>query len=216
MIDGLNKVYNTSKDIYELIRDYFRAMEELDEEQEEERVDLSMEIYEIWKNIEKLLEIMQEYSSIDQQFLVNKLVEEYSGVVSKYVEVDMYLEEHIKEVCELHIAPDLTKDEEEWAKVFATSTLISLATDGAQDALNYKDFMEAKKQGKKSKTWIAFHDKLTRRDHAKLDGKTIPINNHFLVGDVMMRFPRDWQYAGNSVRALRQIISCRCQIKYNN
>ena len=212
MFDRINKV---DSDVLEQIQRYFGEIKELTERQKEDRVNLSINIVEVWLYIQTLVDVMLEYDAVDQRFIKEQLVRQFGDAVSQFVDLDSYLEDMIDDVAEDFVDPDEPKDEDAWLLKFEPAGLLGIALDSSQAVLNYKDYQEAIKQGMTYKTWKAFIDKRTRKDHEKINGKTIPIREYFLVGDVMMRFPHDWEYAGNSKNALRQLINCRCLTVYH-
>lgn len=86
------------------------------------------------------------------------------------------------------------------------------AENEANTVLNYKDYKEAA-QNYKYKTWITENDIRVRDTHIPLEGETIPISDMFVVGEALMRFPKDIEYAADSPE---EIVNCRCSIKYSN
>lgn len=85
------------------------------------------------------------------------------------------------------------------------------AENEANTVLNYKDFTEAK--GKyKYKVWHTENDSRVRMTHIPLEGERIPIDDLFVVGDALMRYPKDYEYCDN----MEEIINCRCSITYSN
>lgn len=86
------------------------------------------------------------------------------------------------------------------------------AENEANTVLNYKDYKEASLKYK-YKTWITENDSRVRQTHIPLEGETIPIADMFVVGEALMRFPKDIEYASDYPE---EIVNCRCSIKYSN
>lgn len=85
------------------------------------------------------------------------------------------------------------------------------AENEANTVMNYKDFTEASKKYK-YKTWLTENDMRVRETHVPLEGVTIPVNEMFVVGDTLMRYPKDIEYCEDD----SEICNCRCSVKYFN
>ena len=84
-----------------------------------------------------------------------------------------------------------------------------LGEEEANTIFNLVDFAKAKRLGYRYKTWITMRDNRVRHTHERVDDKTIPIDELFLVGNSFMRFPRD------ELGSTRERINCRCSIRYS-
>lgn len=85
-----------------------------------------------------------------------------------------------------------------------------LAEEESNTLFNGADFFKAVRLGYRTKTWHTMKDNRVRLTHERVDERTIPINELFLVGNSFMRFPRDWEYG-----KAREIAGCRCTISYS-
>lgn len=85
------------------------------------------------------------------------------------------------------------------------------AENEANAVFNYQQFTDMAKARKTYKQWDTMKDEHVRRSHAKLDGTIIPIDELFNVGNAQMRFPCDWEFAGDY---LEELIGCRCTLTY--
>ena len=72
---------------------------------------------------------------------------------------------------------------------------------------NNEEFFEAK-ETKKTKTWHTALDERVRFDHMAVEGVTVGINEHFIVGGYPMLYPLD----GNA--PIEQTANCRCSVSY--
>lgn len=86
------------------------------------------------------------------------------------------------------------------------------AENEANTALNYSEYRDAVKRFK-YKTWNTENDERVRPTHVPLEGQTIPITDTFVVGDTLMRFAKDVEYAAESPE---EIVNCRCTTTYHN
>ena len=66
-----------------------------------------------------------------------------------------------------------------------------IAENEANTDWNYSEYQQAIANGMKQKTWLTMQDRRVRHTHMKVDGKTIPIQSVFLVGDSEFLFPKD-------------------------
>lgn len=189
------------------ILSYFDSME-LTEEEKEERKQFSKEMQDILLFIFTLFAVMKEYQSINKQYIVNQLQSKYLEVVLKYMELDKYIEDYIAEFSQETVETTLKNIDEEFYLSVDRSLLISV--NEANTTLNYKDYANAIKEGKTRKQWVTEKDKKVRKTHRELDDVVIPIEDTFVVGDTLMRFPHDTLYGVD----YEQLSNCRCSIKY--
>ena len=85
------------------------------------------------------------------------------------------------------------------------------AENEANTVMNYKDYTEARGT-KKYKTWYTEMDDRVRPTHVPLEGETVPIDDLFVVGAALMRYPKDVEYAADHPE---EIVGCRCSIEYS-
>lgn len=86
-----------------------------------------------------------------------------------------------------------------------------LAEEESNTIFNITDYNKAKQAGYKYKEWITMRDPFVRDTHMRIDGKIIPIDDLFLVGESLMRFPRDTSLGAHP----KEIIRCRCVMKFH-
>ena len=74
---------------------------------------------------------------------------------------------------------------------------------------NRKQYDDAVKSGKTSKTWVTMHDQRVRKSHVAADGQTVDIDKPFMVGGEELDFPCD------PLGSYKNICNCRCTTVYN-
>lgn len=74
---------------------------------------------------------------------------------------------------------------------------------------NNEEYYEAK-ESKKTKTWHTALDERVRFDHMAVEGVTVGINEHFIVGGYPMLYPLDTSLGAD----ISQIANCRCSVSY--
>lgn len=203
-IDELN---DFSEDEILDIDAYFDEME-LSEEGKEERKKFAKDMKEIMLFLFSLFLVMKEKSYMDKRFIISQLQSRYSDLVVEYMKIDKYIEEHIKEFSEETVDTTLRHVEEEFYLSEDRSVLISV--NEANSTLNYKDFANAIANGKTEKQWTTEKDQKVRKTHKRLDSVIIPINDTFVVGNTLMRFPHDTFYGID----YKELSNCRCTVRY--
>ncbi len=203
-IDELN---DFSEDEILDIDAYFDEME-LSEEGKEERKKFAKGMKENMLFLFSLFLVMKEKSYIDKRFIVSQIQSRYSDLVVEYIKIDKYIEEHIKEFSEETVDTTLRHIDEEFYLSEDRSVLISV--NEANSSLNYKDFANAIEDGKTEKQWITEKDQKVRKTHKRLDSMIIPIEDTFVVGNTLMRFPHDTFYGID----YKELSNCRCTVRY--
>lgn len=85
-----------------------------------------------------------------------------------------------------------------------------LAGQESNSVHNASEHAKAVKSGMKYKSWITMHDERVRHTHSEVDNVKIAINDTFVVGDCLMRYPRDVENG-----TAEEIANCRCVLQYS-
>lgn len=203
-IDELNIL---SEDEILDIDSYFDSME-LSEEGKEERKKFAKEMKENMLFLFTLFLLMKEKSYMDKRFIISQLQSRYSKLVLEYMKIDKYIEEHIQEFSEETVDTTIRHIDEEFYLSEERGVLISV--NEANSTLNYKDFANAIAEGKTEKQWLTEKDQRVRKTHKRLDSMIIPIEDTFVVGNTLMRFPHDTFYGID----YKELSNCRCTVRY--
>lgn len=94
---------------------------------------------------------------------------------------------------------------------FSEDRATLIAENEANSIWNDSEYQDAVMSGKRSKTWIAIIDKVTRDTHKDVNGTTVPIGEPFEVGDSLLQFPRDTSLGAGP----EEIVNCRCSVIYH-
>lgn len=148
------------------------------------------------------------------------------AVYERYTKFDGYIEnrvdktiDEIIDVTERHTAIqqenadfDLVNSNENAPAGYWTSgdRAMIIAENEANSLANYAEYRTAKAQGKTKKRWLTELDDKVRFTHTLEEGKTVDIDGLFLVGNSLMRFPRDYEYDPEP----DEVINCRCACVY--
>lgn len=188
---------------------YFGEMN-LTKEQIDERIQFTKDANDVLLDVMMLIVTMGDYGAIDYDYIRRTLVERFGALIAGYVLMDDYLWQYVEDYAENFT--DNTKENiwNDW--YISEDRALYNAENSANDTLNYKEYKKAIDDGFAFKTWRTEHDMKVRPTHSLVDGKKIPIEDLFVVGGVLMRFPKDYELAYD---APRELIGCRCTIKYS-
>lgn len=152
---------------------------------------------------------MVENEEVDQEYIENELSEQYLAIAAIYFAVDDYITDYVRQFSYDVVQSTFDHIKEEYYLSRDRAMFISECE--ANTSLNYKEYTDAIKSGKKYKTWKDIGDKRERRTHLEVGGTTIPIKELFAVVDSLMLFAKDTSHGASS----KEIVNCRCSIQYS-
>ena len=240
VFDRINRLDSEGNNLYKLrsmpYEQYFGEMAFLSDEEKEERIALAEDLEDVMMFLMFLVVSQSNYSymaAISSAETKETLRQRMVDTVSNHVEIDGELQEQINDF--IDEATDTTfeylvilnaignnastgpipttgSENETDAEFYLSDDRARLlAEEESNSIFNYMGFEQAVMRGYRTKTWLTMADAFVRRTHVPMEGKTIPIDELFQVGDSFMRFPRDQKYNAR----LKEIVRCRCGIKYN-
>lgn len=186
---------------------YFKEMG-LSEEETEERIETANKLEEMMLFFFALVSMYEGALLENYDYLVTQLETRYNAEISRITAVDEYLDNYVKDYAKNVTRATVEGIENPW--YLSKDRAMFDAENEAVFVIGYKDYVKAKKQGKKRKKWVAFIDKHTRKTHAEVNGKTIPIDGVFRVGGGFFRFPKDTYYG----EFPEETVNCRCHVVY--
>lgn len=189
------------------IEDYFDEMELTDEEKEQ-RKKFAFEMEDILLFIFALFLTMKDYNHVNKQFIISQLEARYSEIVSKYVDVDKYIEDYIKEFSV--DAVNTTIKNEDTPYFTSDDRAVLIAENESHFTFSRKEYLDAVKAGKTRKQWVDIRDKKERKTHREVGGTVIPIDQPFIVGNSLMMFATDHSLNAEA----KELINCRCTTRY--
>lgn len=208
-------VQNFDKNDKFTIDEYFDSMD-LSTKQKEERKQFAKDVEEALFFLIMFIKINSRYSVSRQRMIDMFLSRIDFWPIETYYYGDPYMQDYFK-----NTAGDLIDSTyKNIDSVYYTSEqrAINIAVNIANTIYNYVDFrrnVEGDNPEKiiyTKKQWVTQKDEKVRFTHAILDDKIISIEDLFLVGNSLMRFPMDMAYNPD----LQEVINCRCTIKYLN
>lgn len=208
-IDEINKQSKRYKDRAIPYDEYFDIMM-LTEEQKKERIAFAEAMEDEILFIYALIWALDDYSIDDKDFIVEHLKQSYLGVVMSFeVTVDDYVSDIADKFANDFLDAIKKHPNDEW---YTSEDRAKFnAENEANTVINYKDYVNAL-ETKTTKTWHTENDDRVRPTHYSLEGETIGIDDMFAVGESLMRFPKDYEYASDYPE---EIVNCRCSITYN-
>lgn len=186
---------------------YFGEMY-LTEEQIENRIEAARELEDLMLFIFALIAAMLDSESVDKDYIAVTITDRYRAILAAYMGIDEYLDRYISEFSNTFIKTTFERIGESWYLSADRATFI--AENESNNVFSHDEYEQAVREGKAKKEWVTMRDGKVRHTHKEVDGRTIPIGELFAVGDSLMGFPRDTEYAASA----KEVISCRCSIKY--
>lgn len=173
-----------------------------------------------------------------RDYFVNTLYDKFADAVLEVTGMDEYISKRIRKVAEDTVDTTIKNNSKEVFDTSSTSTYgeslspsnggspipleedsgynlsmsrgFFIAADTANAIMNYTDFAMAKADGMRRKQWITLNDEKVRNTHEEVNNQVIDIDDVFIVGGSIMRFPKDEMYLPNP----KETIRCRCSIRY--
>lgn len=201
-IDEVNRLRSVPYD------KYFGVMD-ITPSQKKKRKEFSERLEDVILDVLMLISTMRSYSKVDNELAVMQLKQGYiDAAVSVGAVSDDYLENLALLFALSFIETTFEHEGDEW--YISNDRAKYNAENEANTVLNYSEYRYALDHFK-YKTWHTEADERVRPTHIPLEGEKIPINELFVVGESLMRFPKDTEYA-----APEEIVNCRCSITFSN
>lgn len=187
---------------------YFGDME-ITESQKEERIKYTEKTYDAILSAMYLIDTYRSYGEIDYEAVRIKLGDDLAAIIAAFVVMDDYLKMYLADFSQNFVDATRRNIDKEW--FLSEDRALFNAENSANDTFNYKEYIRAVKGGKTHKKWLTAMDDKVRLSHLDVEGKVLPIEQYYLVGDTLMRFPKDYALATGSPQ---EVVNCRCTIKY--
>lgn len=208
--DVLNEL--SEFDFEEYMEEFFELMD-IAEEQKRKRKEVAREMRSTLLLLFALCLATLKNGYTDYAFILTMFYDEIHNLAVKYSRDDEYIREYADKVANdifsvtmLHNDP---VSEENY--YFSDERASAIAVNEANTILNYEELAEAYESGATMKTWHTMRDRRVRKEHSVLDGKTIPLEDKFLVGNSYLLFPRDEVNCDD----LADISNCRCSLSFS-
>lgn len=188
---------------------YFGDMD-LTESQKKERIKAAEDFEEDMFFFIVLIVMLRENGYYDYSEALTEFENRYRENVSKYINDDDFLGWYPRLFAADMLNNTLKNISDPWYT--SDDRVMFNAENEANTVLNRSEYLKAIASGKKYKTWRTMMDRRVRKTHRIVENKTIPIDALFTVGKALMRFPHDYELAGEFPE---ELISCRCSVFYS-
>lgn len=198
-IDDLSNLYQYKGEIN--WEEFFDAME-ISEEQKDKRKSVADKMFFILLSFFVLVEETRDIE-VCEWFLRSNMTE----LVIGYGVYDSYSFNYINRFSEEYVAVTFRNEGEYWT---SDDRAMLGALNEANAICGYDELQEAIEDGCTFKIWRTERDNKVRKTHRELDGKKIPIDDYFEVGNERLFYPRDEVNCTD----LSEISGCRCHLDF--
>lgn len=208
--DELN--YLSEFDFEDYMDEFFELMD-IQDEQKEKRKTVAREMRSTLLLLFALCLATLKNGYTDYAFILTMFYNNIHDLAVKYSRDDEYIRQYADKVANdiftitmLHNDP---ATEENY--YFSDKRASMIAVNEANSIVNYEELAEAYGSGATHKTWHTMKDRKVRKEHSSLEGKTIPLEEKFHVGNSNLMFPRDEVNCDD----LADISNCRCSLTFS-
>lgn len=197
------------------IERYFDEMS-LTKQQKQDRKDFAKELQEILFIAMSMIYmlVIEGRSGATLDTVKTNLTNNIDRLVRKFTYPDGYMmyiiSEYVSEFVDVTVRRSASENPEDLAYWYSQDRARLNAEDEANAIFNYDEYRQAVFDGKTMKEWVSMRDAQVRRTHAEVDGERIPIDDLFVVGESLMRFPHD----GSLGAGIDELAGCRCSVRY--
>ena len=181
---------------------------DLTEEQKKRRIELAKELDDLMLFLLAVIALMRDGDYIDRDYIYQQAKDRYMAIVQRHMGIDDYLDDYINQFSATFL--DTTLDEIDEAWYLSSDRAALIAENESESVWNYDDYRQAVLSGKRWKKWVDIRDRRERKTHREVGGKVIPIDDVFVVGDSLMRYPKDISLGADA----SEIVNCRCTVQY--
>lgn len=211
MIDELNNLIPYNNKILDLdgwLDDFYEVMP-IDDERKERRKSVAKQLREAILFLFALVYTMAENDSWDYDIALSAFRMEFRNVIVNYVKIDLFMENYIQQFTQNYLDVTIEHLPEDDASFFVSDDRATIgAANESNTVVGYEEFENAKNDGKTRKKWRTQRDSAVRPTHREMEGKTIPIDDYFIVGGSALLYPRDPE--GDE----KETAGCRCALDY--
>lgn len=191
-------------DYVDFINHYFDVMK-VPKRQKEKRIDASKELFNV---ILFFLVWCDKVSKPLDNKTLRMFENRYREVVFQYGESDEYFDKYIPFIVNEIVDTTFKHKRDEYYT--SVKRAASIAVNEANSVINHAELIDAIELGYKYKIWNTEQDNSVRETHKDLQGVSIPIKDHFIVGVYEMDMPHDTTYGAGA----EEISNCRCWLTY--
>lgn len=211
MIDELNNLapYNNKiSDIDKWFDEFYEVMP-ISDERKEKRKSIAKQLREAMLFLFALMYTMAENNSWNYEIALSAFRAEFRNVIVNYAKIDLFMDNYIQEFTKSYIDVTIEHLSKEDASFFVSDDRATIGSANESNTIiGYSELEEASEDGFTMKRWRTQRDNRVRRTHREMEGKTIPIDDYFIVGGSPLLYPCDPE--GDE----KEIAGCRCALDY--
>lgn len=211
MIDELNNLVpydNQISDIDKWLEQFYSVMP-IDDEQKEKRKSVAFSIRESMLFLFTLMFTMAESESWNYEIALSAFRNEFRNAISPYVTIDLFIESYIQNFTKQYLDTTIEHLSKNDASFFVSDDRATMGgANESNSVVGYQELEDAINEGYTQKKWRTEKDNRVRKTHKEMEGKTIPIDDYFIVGGSALLYPRDPE--GEE----KEIANCRCVCEY--
>lgn len=190
--------------------EYFGIMK-ISDKQKKDRIKFAELLEDDLIMLMTLYGVSREYNVKDDSFIVEEVRKAYLKATASFnVPSDAYILDLAYAFAVGFVSTTKEHFDDEWYT--SNDRARFNAENEANTVLNYKEYLDAKNKFR-YKIWHTENDNRVRFTHVPLEGEKIPIDDLFIVGEALMRYPKDIEYAADYPD---EYINCRCSMTYSN
>ena len=193
-------------DAEEYIRDFFKPMR-ISDDRKEDRVEASKDIRDSLLFLFTLIAVMADYADTDWDAIESQFGSELSRIISLHGRGGQYMDAYIADKVREFVSAtkDNIGDDPYW---LSDERATAEAVNEANDIVGYKELRKAIDNGYTFKKWVTQNDARVRKSHFKMEGKTVPIKDFFVLDKGRMLYPHDF------VNCPEETFNCRCAVVF--
>lgn len=211
MIDELNNLIpydNQISDIDKWLEQFYSVMP-IDDEQKEKRKSVAFSIRESMLFLFTLMFTMAETDSWNYEIALSAFRNEFRNAITPYVTIDLFIESYIQDFTKQYLDTTIEHLSKNDASFFVSDDRATMGgANESNSVVGYQELENAINEGYTRKKWRTEKDNRVRKTHKEMEGKTIPIDDYFIVGGSALLYPRDPE--GEE----KEIANCRCVCEY--
>lgn len=211
MIDELNNLIpydNKISDIDKWLDDFYEVMP-ISDDRKERRKSIAKQLRDAMLFLFALMFTMAENNSWDYDIALYSFRTEFRNAIVNYVAIDLFMENYIQEFTQKYLDITIEHLSKSDASFFMSDDRAIMG--GANESntiIGYGELEEAIEDGSTMKRWRTQRDNRVRHTHREMEGKTIPIDDYFIVGGSALLYP------GDPEGEEKETAGCRCALEY--
>ena len=211
MIDELNNLIpydNKISDVDKWLDEFYEVMP-ISDDRKEIRKSVAIQLREAMLFLFALMYTMAENNSWDYDIALSAFRMEFRNAIVNYVAIDLFMENYIQEFTQKYL--DITIDHlsQNDASFFMSDDRATMGSANESNTIiGYGELEEAIEDGFTMKRWKTQRDNRVRHTHREMEGKTIPVDDYFIVGGSALLYP------GDPEGEEKETAGCRCALEY--